>query len=312
MQASARQAGASRESTTREAIPSKKSPFSSASCSPLERSNIDESKADLQLRYRRDGYLFFPGALNRELTEPLLQAMLAVLDPHIVWSKALRAPVLRGEPFFESDPLWDELYPKIQALESLHAVFHHPQMRTLMQVVAGEDPFVYPMKMARIAAPRKLGFETPPHQDAHSHHTGPRMAGVWVGLHHADQSMGRLAILPGSHRRGVRPVHQAKGVGGIQCVIYPDETHWHVSDVEPGDVILFQAQTVHRAQPNTGAERVRLSVDSRFCDYGAPVFSTNLEPHHGWRIPELSWGSVYQNWSGETPKYYWRNYPALF
>ncbi|MEM8943142.1 MAG: hypothetical protein AAGC91_13385, partial [Pseudomonadota bacterium] len=89
MQASATQAGASRESMTREANPSKKSPFSSASCSPLERSNIDESRADLQLRYRRDGYLFFPGALNRELTEPLLQAMLAVLDPHIVWSEAL-------------------------------------------------------------------------------------------------------------------------------------------------------------------------------------------------------------------------------
>ena len=102
--------------------------------------------------------------------------------------------------------------------------------------MAGSDLFVYPMKMARIATPQKLGFETPPHQDAHSHHTGPSMAGIWVGLHDAGESSGRLTLLPGSHRRGVRPVHRALGVGGVQCEIYADETTWHVSDVQRGDV----------------------------------------------------------------------------
>jgi hypothetical protein len=69
---------------------------------------------------------------------------------------------------------------------------------------------------------------------------------------------------------------------------------------------------VHRAQPNTDSKRVRLSVDTRFCDYGAPVFSTNLEPHHAWRIPRLDWDYVYRGWSDATIKYYWRDYPALF
>ena len=105
---------------------------------------------------------------------------------------------------------------------------------------------------------------------------------------------------------------EAQGVGGVQCEIYPDESLWHVSDVSAGDVIIFHSQTVHRAQPNTDAHRVRLSVDTRFCDYGAPVFSTNLEPHHGWRIPGLDWESIYASWENEALQYYWRDYPALF
>ena len=138
------------------------------------------------------------------------------------------------------------------------------------------------------------------------------MAGIWVALHDVDESMGRLTLLPGSHLRGVRPVHEATGVGGVQCEIYADEHLWHVGNVSAGDVIIFHSRTVHRAQPNTAVDDVRLSVDTRFCDYGAPVFSTNLEPHHGWRIPRLDWEYVYQYWRERELCYYWRDYPALF
>lgn len=279
---------------------------------PLNPSFPDEDEAELRQRFGRDGYLYFPQGLSESLTAPVLQGMLDVMRPHIVWDDALGAPVLDGEPFFESDPLWDERYPHIQALESLHQLFHSDAVRSMMQSVVGCDPFVYPMKMARIATPQKLGFETPPHQDAHSHHTGPSMAGIWVGLHDAGESSGRLTLLPGSHRRGVRPVHEALGVGGVQCEIYADETLWHVSDVQRGDVIIFHAQTVHRAQPNTDPRRVRLSADTRFCPYGAPVFSTNLAPHHGWRIDALDWDFVYRSWESSSLRYYWRDYPALF
>ncbi|EAQ96948.1 phytanoyl-CoA dioxygenase family protein [Congregibacter litoralis] len=278
---------------------------------PFTRSRADESREDLQARFHKEGYLYFPRALS-DRVEPLLRDMLAVLAPHIHWDENLATPVLAGEPFFESDPFWDAVYPDIQALESLHQLFHGAEAQRLMRLVAGEETFVYPMKMARIAAPRKIGFETPPHQDAFSHHAGPTMAGIWIALHDADESMGRLTILPGSHAGGVRPVFEAKGVGGVQCEIYPDETLWHVSDVGAGDVIIFHSQTVHRAQPNIDKRRVRLSVDTRFCDYGAPVFSTNLEPHHGWRIPGLDWEYVYRHWSSPELCYYWREYPALF
>ena len=181
-----------------------------------------------------------------------------------------------------------------------------------MQVVTGSTPFVYPMKMARISTPGKVGFETPPHQDAHSHHAGPTMAGFWVALHPITADMGRVKVLPESHKKGVRPVYSTQGVGGVQCEIYEDETIWHVSDFDAGDVLIFNSCTVHKAEPNTTADAVRISVDTRFCDHGAPVFSTNLEPHHGWRIEGLNWPSIYNGWKDPQLQYYWRDYPYLF
>lgn len=286
--------------------------FLAVDYAPFTRSFAGDDPATLHERFHREGYLYLPKALSEASVTPLLNDMLAVLAPHIRWDESRNTPVLVTEPFFESDPLWDVVYPKIQVLESLHQLFHCTSVQHLMERVVGPHTFVYPMKMARIAAPRKLGFETPPHQDAFSHHAGPTMAGIWIALHDADEAMGRLTILPGSHERGVRPVFEAQGVGGVQCTIYPEETLWHVSDVSAGDVIIFHSQTVHRAQPNVDDRRVRLSVDTRFCDYGAPVFSTNLEPHHGWRIPELDWEYIYQDWTHHELRYYWKDYPALF
>ena len=205
-------------------------------------------------------------------------------------------PYLEGEPFFETDPVWDEIYPRIQSLEAFHTFFHQRHILNLMEIVTDAPAFVYPMKMARISTPKKIGYETPPHQDAHSHHAGPTMAGFWVSLHDVNEAMGRLKVLPKSHTRGVRPVFSTQGVGGVQCEIYQDETTWHVSDVEAGDVLIFHSCTVHKAEPNTTSDTVRISVDTRFCDHGAAVFSTNVDPHHGWRIEGLDWASIYSGW----------------
>ena len=83
-------------------------------------------------------------------------------------------------------------------------------------------------------------------------------------------------------------------------------------ELKTGDVILFHCCTVHKAEPNTSEDRVRISVDTRFTDFGTPIFSTNLEPHHGWRIDKLDWDYVYRDWSREDLQYYWRDYPELF
>lgn len=199
----------------------------------------------------------------------------------------------------------------MQALETFHAFFHTPAMLNLQRRLLGAEPFVYPMKMARVSTPRKIGFETPPHQDARSHRAGLTMAGLWVALHDVPAELGRLKLLAGSHTRGVRPVFEAGGAGGIQCEIYPDETEWHVCDYRRGDLVLFHSRTVHRAEPNLALDAVRIPVDTRFCDCGAPVFRTNIEPHHGWRIPGLDWDIIYHDWQNTGHPYYWIDYPGI-
>ena len=275
-------------------------------------SGADEPGQTLQQRFQRDGYLYFKRQVAPEKCASLLRGFLHCLAPHIDYDQAAGSPVLTGEPFFETDPIWDEVYPRMQSLYEFHNFFHEDDIQQLMQILVGEQVFVYPMKMGRIATPKKIGYETPPHQDAHSHQAGPTMAGIWVALHDVEEGMGRLKLLPGSHRGGVRRVFQAEGVGGVQCEIFPDENVWHVSDVEQGDVIIFHSCCVHKAEPNHSAEKVRISIDTRFCDYGAPVFVTNLEPHHGWRIEGFDWHSIYSDWKDEALQFYWQAYPHIF
>lgn len=278
---------------------------------PLIESRADEPPYALRTRFQQYGYLYFRRYVRAQKCEALLQDILQCLSPYVAYDDTQQRPLLLGEPFFETDPIWDEVYPRVQSLHSFHNFFHQQDIQQLMRTVVDDEIFVYPMKMGRIATPRKIGYETPPHQDAHSHQAGPTMAGIWVALHDVREGMGRLKMLPGSHQQGVRKVLPAEGVGGVQSEIFPGEDTWHVSDVEQGDVIIFHSCCIHRAEPNTTRETVRLSVDTRFCDYGAPVFVTNLDPHHGWRIDGLDWHSIYREWSDTQLQFYWQDYPNL-
>lgn len=279
---------------------------------PLIVSDINDVPSLLRGRFQQYGYLHFKGAVAADKCQYLLSSFLKQLHPHVVFDKSQQLPILKGAPFFETDPIWDEVYPNIQSIYEFHQFFHQNDIRHLMELVTDDKVFVYPMKMARIATPKKVGYETPPHQDAHSHHAGPTMAGIWVALHDVQKGMGRLKILPQSHKQGVRPVLEAEGVGGVQCEVFDHEKNWHVSDMEQGDVIIFHSCCVHRAEANTTQSIVRLSVDTRFCNYGAPVFCTNLEPHHGWRIEGLGWEQIYKSWVDKRLQYYWQDYPNAF
>jgi ectoine hydroxylase-related dioxygenase (phytanoyl-CoA dioxygenase family) len=279
---------------------------------PFVSSDPTENQGTLQARFQEFGYLLFKRYVPTTDCDALLDELVRATGGQVTRDSASTLPLLNGRPFVESDADWDSIYPRIQSLEAFHAFFHRKPMLRLMETVSGAEVFVYPMKMARISTPGKLGHETPPHQDAYSHHAGPTMAGIWVALHQISAPLGRLKVLPGSHKQGVRKVFSADGVGGVQCEIFPEETSWHVADFEQGDVLIFHSATVHKAEPNTTKTSARLSVDTRFCDYGAPVFSTNLQPHHGWRIEGLDWDRVYRDWRNKELQHYWSDYPNLF
>lgn len=279
---------------------------------PLIISRIDEDPVELRARFQEWGYLYFKKYVAADKCQALMQDFIGQLAEHIAYDENLGLPVLTGTPFSETDAIWDQVYPEMQSLESFHSFFHDAHIRSLMEMVSNSPVFAYPMKMARVSTPGRLGYETPPHQDARSHVAGPTMCGIWVALHNITTEMGRLKILPRSHINGVREIMPAQGVGNVQCEIFADETVWHVSDVEQGDVIIFHSCTIHAAQPNVSERIARMSVDTRFCDYGAPVFFSNMEPHHGWRIEKLNWEYIYRNWQNKELQYYWQGYPGLW
>ena len=69
------------------------------------------------------------------------------LAQHIDYDQARDMPVLKGEPFSETDSIWDEVYPRMQSLYDFHNFFHENDVQQLMQILVGERVFVYPMKM---------------------------------------------------------------------------------------------------------------------------------------------------------------------
>ncbi|MDP5070161.1 MAG: phytanoyl-CoA dioxygenase, partial [Congregibacter sp.] len=80
--------------------------FGEAVYDPLTPSAPGDGAQALRARFESQGYLYFPAVLSQTLVASVLGDMLSVLAPHIVWDAAAAAPVLAGEPFFESDPLW--------------------------------------------------------------------------------------------------------------------------------------------------------------------------------------------------------------
>jgi len=85
---------------------------------------------------------------------------------------------------------------------------------------------------------------------------------VWVPLGDCPSTLGGLAVLPGSHVGGLR-AHDG-GEGEARFVVLPDDTMWSSNNYCVGDVLMFNAVTVHGARPNVTADRIRISADFRF------------------------------------------------
>jgi hypothetical protein len=82
---------------------------------------------------------------------------------------------------------------------------------------------------------------------------------------------------------------------------------WLGDDIAAGDVIIFHSLLVHRAGPNL-SDRLRLSVDFRYQARHQPICPVCLLlASNG-----LSWERVYQGWSSDTLKYYWRRWKLCY
>ena len=195
-------------------------------------------------------------------------------------------------------------YREICALESLHRLGDHPALAAVAAELLGEpEVFRHPRPVARVVAPVAGSGRppTPPHQD-HVNMQGSRRAVVaWVALTECPRRTGPLEVALGSHRAGPRPHSLVPGSGVLACPVGPDDRWWS-EDLGPGDVIVFDALSVHRALPNR-SDAFRLSVDFRYQRRRDPVCALTLGAYG-----DLGWDEIYAGWrapAGPGP-FYWR------
>ncbi len=268
-----------------------------------------DSEPDIQdaevLRRRMDeeGYLFFQGRIP--------QADIAAVYSDI-WQLCIEqdwvdenGKIQVNPPIVEGEERFWEVYDPLQKLESFHALAHHYKILEPLALIMSEPVFVHPRNIGRISFPQATYFATPPHQDFPLIQGAAETYTGWFPLMDCPQKLGGLAVLRGSHKRGLYQVHDAQGAGGMGISTEKLDYEWVTCNYTAGDLLLFHSHTVHKALPNATQSQIRISVDYRYSAISQPVVADGLEPHFG----RLAWDEIYAGWQNPDLQYYWQRMP---
>jgi hypothetical protein len=266
--------------------------------------------AALRSRAQSDGYLYLKNILPAENVRDARR---------LVFSEIYRAGLLEGRDSAKVNKgAWDSiprnelvgglpksLYSNILKIEALHQLTHHKGLLHVWELLFEEEPLVHPNNMPRIVIPGRAINPTPPHQDYPFVQGTTSTWTCWVALGDVPRSLGGLAILKGSHRLGMLPMIEIpESSFGIGVDVSELSGPWLCADYEIGDALFFQSLTVHRALPNRG-DIIRISMDCRAQPWSHPIQTDSLRPY-AHRELSLTWEQLYENWSDDSLKYYWR------
>jgi ectoine hydroxylase-related dioxygenase (phytanoyl-CoA dioxygenase family) len=218
------------------------------------------------------GYLFLRNLAPRATVSLLRAQVLDVcarrgwLDDRVSRSDAV------AHPDAASHATRDELISlqgDVQSLPAFSDLRRDPGILSVLEAVLGAPPVSGYGDVCRLAFPCDLGRTTAPHQDHFYTRRSTSLWTVWVPLGDCPSTLGGLAVLPGSHAGGLR-AHDG-GEGEARFVVLPDDTAWASNGYCVGDVLMFNAVTVHCARPNVTPDRIRISADFRFQPTESPA-----------------------------------------
>ena len=206
-----------------------------------------------------------------------------------------------GDP----DPAFKRTYQSVFNLEAFHALPHHPALRRMMQMLVGERLLVHPKPIGRLIFPNCERLTVHAHQDYRFMGGDRECFTVWIPLHDCSVDGGSLQVVEGSHRTGYLP-HADENLH-VPEIAQDTELNgdWVGGRINAGDVLMFRSLTVHAASPNV-SDRVRVSIDCRFQDYGRALDPANLvfSGESG-----KSWAKTYAGWRSEELQFYWKRLP---
>lgn len=261
-------------------------------------SAADAPDADLlRDRLAEDGYLFFPGLIEREAVLALRAEFLCRLQaagwlaPGSKPEDALPEPRLRRE----NTPQFWEGYSALQRIQQFHELAHAPAIMKVMRALLGPQVLVHPRKIARVNYPDHPEHTTSAHQDYRYVQGATDTLTAWAPLGDCPPDLGGIRILAGSHRLGLLPAVAASGGdGGLAVEVDHDDQRWVGADYRAGDVVVFHSLTVHSGVPNR-SRQLRLSVDCRYQSVEDPVTPESLLPHFYSDVAR--WAELTSGWS---------------
>jgi len=218
------------------------------------------------------GYLFFHGLVEPEVVLDLRSKALAFAE-ELGWLEEGSSPddgiARRGIKLGDYDALdWIEFQRKLLPLPEFITLGEHPRVLEVLEELFGEAVMTRRGDICRVMSPGTPELTTVAHQDHFYVRGSERVWTAWIPLGDCPNELGGLAVLPGSHRRGLLP-HFGDGSGrqGVEV----EDAVWATADYQAGDVLFFNCLTVHRACPNTTADRIRISADYRYQPASEPI-----------------------------------------
>jgi hypothetical protein len=207
----------------------------------------DLPPSGLATRAESDGYLYFRGLLDPRLVEALRSR---VEELH------QRLPVTAGAA--HDDPRFLELQRAVALLPEWDALRRCPAIPDTLRGILGSAVDCQCGDVCRVVAPGAAATATPPHQDGFFLRRPERFWTVWIPLGDCPLRLGPLAVLPASHREGIRP-HSENRIADAEASGW-----WAASSMRIGDVLMFDSETIHRACPNLTGDTIRFSADFRY------------------------------------------------
>jgi hypothetical protein len=219
----------------------------------------------LRARIATDGYVFMRGLLDPDMIRGVGRSGLAHLQ-QAGWTAPgpdplTAPPQLPVRAIQMRDAFDDPGYRQVLGDPGFNMVPFVAPLSDLMAQILGPAGFCYPLKLPRIVYPTSVVPRQPGSIVHKDYRSVQDMFTCWVPLGAILQSLGGLAVEPGSqHTSRVhhRPLTRL-------------EPGWVTTDYQPGDVLVFHCLTTHAALPNR-EERMRFSVEYRWqlADQPAP------------------------------------------
>lgn len=217
------------------------------------------TNTELLKRFDADGFV----ALAQFLSGDTLTELLSHVDRFICDI----APQLPPEQVFFEDKDKPATLKQIQHMEDHDPWFHDllgkGRFRELAELLVGGP--VVPKNMQYFNKPKGIGQPTPPHQDGYYFMLDPCKAlTMWFALEEVDQQNGCVRYTRGSHKGGMREHARTKILGFSQGIAdYPtdqDRAAEIATPAQPGDLLVHDAMTIHRADGNRSTTRTRRAL----------------------------------------------------
>lgn len=264
---------------------------------------LDDPQA-LRERASVDGYLYFRGLIPAEASRALREQLLA----------ECRACGFDNDPPVTVDGRLDgermgAYYARVYRLRGVHALPKHERIVEAASTLFGRRAVPHARTVLRTLPPH-TSHVWPPHQDFANVATHDEVWNTWVPVGDCPSALGSVSILAGSHRSGLAKSRRI-AENGLILDEPPEGLTWLTGDLAAGDVLMFNALTFHRGQPNSMPGTLRISVDNCIQPMDTPFIQGAFDLHRGDLgnfNAGMDWDDVYAEWPADDPlKYFWRD-----